>query len=393
MRTLLLVGIAGFAAWYADSALANQYERVERRVTVINSAIPQDDVVYVSNEDSVPTEADYRGRWQGEWNGRWIDGDPRAYEGTYEGTYDNRGVSYDRGTSYEAPAPTRVRERSSNRSRTAARRDREARRYSDADMARMCRRDNGLGGAAIGGVVGGVVGNRVAGRGNRTAGTLIGAGAGALAGTIIDQNEDRRACEAWLRSQPVNYRSAPVRYRSAPAAYPPAYPVGYGYPVTYGYPVASYPVTYRSTPVRYRTTAADGITRGWVLPGSDRVFTSEELADLCVTGARNEATESGLCDSWAAETGGNAVAPAPVASDYAESGYAAAGTTYADAGAAYVQPVGVTYSAPIIIEETETYYETVSVPASRPAARRATPVRPTARRAAAPRRAARCTCR
>lgn len=52
------------------------------------------------------------------------------------------------------------------------------------------RRDNGLGGAAIGAVVGGVAGNRIAGRGNRTAGTLIGAGVGAIAGMAIDKAED-----------------------------------------------------------------------------------------------------------------------------------------------------------------------------------------------------------
>ncbi|MCP1470865.1 Ni/Co efflux regulator RcnB [Sphingobium sp. OAS761] len=57
--------------------------------------------------------------------------------------------------------------------------------YADAP-----RRDNGLGGAAIGAVVGGVAGNRIAGRGNRTEGTLIGAGVGALAGMAIDKAED-----------------------------------------------------------------------------------------------------------------------------------------------------------------------------------------------------------
>ncbi|WP_336972360.1 RcnB family protein [Sphingobium aromaticiconvertens] len=61
--------------------------------------------------------------------------------------------------------------------------------------SRRDRRDNGVGGAAIGAVVGGVAGNRIAGRGNRTAGTLIGAGAGAVAGAVIDKAEDgdRRA--------------------------------------------------------------------------------------------------------------------------------------------------------------------------------------------------------
>ena len=52
------------------------------------------------------------------------------------------------------------------------------------------RRDNGVGGAAIGAAVGGVAGNRIAGRGNRTAGTLIGAGVGAVAGLAIDRAED-----------------------------------------------------------------------------------------------------------------------------------------------------------------------------------------------------------
>ncbi|MDZ7282564.1 RcnB family protein [Sphingomonas sanguinis] len=53
------------------------------------------------------------------------------------------------------------------------------------------RRDDGLGGAAIGAVAGGVAGNLVGGRGNRLGGTLIGAGVGAAAGYAIDRAEDR----------------------------------------------------------------------------------------------------------------------------------------------------------------------------------------------------------
>lgn len=60
----------------------------------------------------------------------------------------------------------------------------------DGDEGYRDRRDSGIGGAAIGAVVGGVAGNRIAGSGNRTAGTLIGAGAGAVAGAIIDRAED-----------------------------------------------------------------------------------------------------------------------------------------------------------------------------------------------------------
>ena len=52
------------------------------------------------------------------------------------------------------------------------------------------RRDDGVGGALIGGAVGAVAGNVIAGKGSRTEGTLIGAGVGALAGLAIDKAED-----------------------------------------------------------------------------------------------------------------------------------------------------------------------------------------------------------
>ncbi|WP_322963283.1 RcnB family protein [Sphingomonas fuzhouensis] len=54
------------------------------------------------------------------------------------------------------------------------------------------RRDDGLGGAAIGAVAGGIAGNLIGGRDNRLGGTLIGAGVGAAAGYAIDRAEDRR---------------------------------------------------------------------------------------------------------------------------------------------------------------------------------------------------------
>jgi Ni/Co efflux regulator RcnB len=79
------------------------------------------------------------------------------------------------------------------------------------------RRDDGVGGAIVGGVVGGVAGNLIAGRGNRLAGTLIGAGAGAIVGTAIDRAEDRG------------------RYSSG-GHYPPGRAPAYGYPAgSYGY--------------------------------------------------------------------------------------------------------------------------------------------------------------
>ena len=74
------------------------------------------------------------------------------------------------------------------------------------------RRDNGVGGALIGGAIGGVAGNVIAGRGNRLAGTLLGAGAGAIAGAAIDQAEDRGR-----RREFREYRDD--RYAPPPSAY------------------------------------------------------------------------------------------------------------------------------------------------------------------------------
>jgi hypothetical protein len=69
---------------------------------------------------------------------------------------------------------------------------------------RISVRDNGLGGAVIGGLIGGFAGNRIAGRGNRTVGTIAGAAVGAVAGAAIDKAEDkgrvRDECEAYLDS-------------------------------------------------------------------------------------------------------------------------------------------------------------------------------------------------
>lgn len=87
---------------------------------------------------------------------------------------------------------------------------------------RISARDDGLGGAVIGGLIGGFAGNRVAGRGNRTVGTVAGAAVGAVAGAAIDRAEDRGnerdECEAYLDSYYDYYASAGHGY-------------GYGYPM------------------------------------------------------------------------------------------------------------------------------------------------------------------
>ena len=52
-----------------------------------------------------------------------------------------------------------------------------------------CKRDKGTGGAIAGAVGGAIVGNAVAGRGDKTLGTVVGAGAGALVGRELDRGD------------------------------------------------------------------------------------------------------------------------------------------------------------------------------------------------------------
>jgi Ni/Co efflux regulator RcnB len=88
------------------------------------------------------------------------------------------------------------------------------------------RREDGLGGAAIGAVAGGALGAVVAGRGDRLGGALIGAGVGGVAGYAADRAEDRG----------VRDRRVERRIRRGP---PPAYGAGYPAP-DYPYPPEPY---------------------------------------------------------------------------------------------------------------------------------------------------------
>ncbi len=54
--------------------------------------------------------------------------------------------------------------------------------------------DNGTGGTVIGAIAGGLLGNTVAGRGDRLLGTILGGGAGALAGRAIDRSDSPGYC-------------------------------------------------------------------------------------------------------------------------------------------------------------------------------------------------------
>jgi uncharacterized protein YcfJ len=63
--------------------------------------------------------------------------------------------------------------------------------YRDASGNYYCKRPDGTTGLIVGGLAGGVLGNIIAPGGSKTLGTILGAGAGALAGAAIDRNNIR----------------------------------------------------------------------------------------------------------------------------------------------------------------------------------------------------------
>ncbi|MEM1132191.1 MAG: glycine zipper 2TM domain-containing protein [Pseudomonadota bacterium] len=184
--------------------------------------------------------------YQGRWAGTYQDPQGRTLQGEYSGTYVGQGrytdangnpvgVDFANGVETALPTinPTRplpapgfqgypgypVPQTNTNLAYLT-------------EQLEECRRDNGIGGALIGGGLGALAGNRIAGRGNRTAGTLIGAGVGAVAGMAIDQAEKNPCTE-------LEQQVAAAQQQQQQAAYNPygGYPYGYGY----GYPGYYYP--------------------------------------------------------------------------------------------------------------------------------------------------------
>lgn len=150
--------------------------------------------------------------------------------------------------------------------------------YAGADDrgARYERRDDGIGGAAIGAVAGGVAGNVIAGRGNRLGGTLIGAGVGAAAGYAIDKSEDRG-------------RRAPPPPPPPPPGYPAPERDGYRgdrYPPVAPHRVPPPPPGYASSGSRW--VSPDGTTTvvttgGGYYPGASTTVVTVQTAPVLTT--------------------------------------------------------------------------------------------------------------
>ncbi|WP_315760537.1 glycine zipper 2TM domain-containing protein [Sphingomonas sp. Y38-1Y] len=66
------------------------------------------------------------------------------------------------------------------------------RRYYRNRARERC--NDGDGGTIVGAIAGGLLGNQIAGRGDRTLGTILGGGVGALAGRAIDRSDRPGYC-------------------------------------------------------------------------------------------------------------------------------------------------------------------------------------------------------
>lgn len=187
-------------------------------------AILPDGNAYNWNDDSnvayaAPDGSSYS--YDGNWRGDYVDPQGRVFEGEWEGRVTRQdGVA---GPGYPAPRqpmPAPVPQRpdagapygQTNNPVTYgydARRDRDdnytvPRGYENYER---CLKSSGLKGAAIGALIGGVAGNRIAGRGNRTGGSLLGAGVGGLLGVAAEKasNNCRKHYPSDNRSPAYSY--------------------------------------------------------------------------------------------------------------------------------------------------------------------------------------------
>lgn len=109
------------------------------------------------------------------------DGSDRPYAGWRQYDYNRPDPSY--GGYY---ADRYYRDDSRYHERRLSERDRI---YRGRDGRYYCRRSDGTTGLVVGAIAGGVLGNIIAPGGSETLGTILGAGAGALAGREIDRND------------------------------------------------------------------------------------------------------------------------------------------------------------------------------------------------------------
>jgi len=222
---------------------------------------PDDSAYGFSGDSSVAFAAPdgFSYSYEGNWQGEYVDPQGRVFEGEWEGRVTRHdGVA---GPGYPAPVPRQPapapRRPSAGAPYGGA--DYDDSRYDNRDRDdyynvpsgyegyERCLKSNGVTGAAIGALLGGVAGNRIAGRGNRTGGTLVGAGIGGLLGVAVEKANDK--CRQYRPRE-----EGPQGYSYAPPRPQPGYGAGWqgGY---YYYPQSAPTVTVISmAPVTTTTT-------------------------------------------------------------------------------------------------------------------------------------------
>ncbi len=195
-------------------------------------AMGADRGVYDFEGQAAPTfsgEDGNRYSYEGDWtDGRYVDRDGRVFEGQWNGTVTRNGDDdgYRAGPSGPAGAPYPT-----DRAGAPAPYPAYATPQGYGEYER-CLKSRGVAGGVIGAIVGGIAGNRIAGRGNRTEGSLIGGGLGALAGVGIDKSMN--TCRKYLPRESSGNGSGYTPSAGYPSAGYPAQPQGY-YPYPQGY--------------------------------------------------------------------------------------------------------------------------------------------------------------
>lgn len=256
MKVLLLSSLAAGALAIVPSMAAADSGKKHHDHADIGPAMGADKGIYDLDGPGISTFSDASGvryEYDGEWTkGQYLDPEGRVYEGQWNGKVTRTGDGADigpkrphamphhpmphAGAPYPMPphgsAPYPAWNGQSG--------------YGEYEK---CLKTEGVGGAAIGAILGAIAGNRIAGRGNRTEGSLIGAGLGALAGLGVEKS--MKNCEKYL---PQDNGYGPG-YGHAYGGYPHGY---YYYPmpiVTYSMvPVTTTTVTeevyYENVPVK-----------------------------------------------------------------------------------------------------------------------------------------------
>jgi Glycine zipper 2TM domain len=246
MKVLLIASLATSALVAMPAQAASDSGKKHHDHAEYGPAMGADNGIYDLDGPGMPTYSDASGvryEYQGEWTkGQYVDKAGRVYEGQWNGTVTRHGEGHAAVPHHPIPphampapgAPYDVPHAAPYPMPPAHGAGYDNREYE------KCLKGDGVGGAAIGAILGAIAGNRIAGRGNRTEGSLIGGGLGALAGLGVEKS--MKKCEKYLPRE---------------GGYGPGYGHAYGaYPYGYYYYAAPM-VTYSMVPVTTTTVTEE----------------------------------------------------------------------------------------------------------------------------------------